>query len=333
MIISRTPIRISFFGGGSDYEAWCKEHKGSTLSTTINRYCYIQVRHLPSFFAHRYRIVYSEKEDVDSLEEIKHPLVREVLRDMKLDNERIEIVHTSDIPSMSGLGTSSSFTVGLINSLYALKDKMIEKKKLALEAIRIEHNIEESGYQDQLAAAFGGFNKIDFVYRNNQQEFDVNPITINKYKLHKLESSLLLFYTGFTRKASDIAKEQIKNTPNKTNELKRMVEMVDESIDILNSNNKDFIYQFGILLDESWQIKRSLSDKITNSKIDEIYKKGIGAGAIGGKLIGAGGGGCLLFCVETENQNNIKQKMKELGLIEIEFKFSNERSKIIYYDP
>lgn len=329
MIISRTPIRISFLGGGSDYDVWCKKYKGSVLSTTINKYLYIQVRHLPSFFRSRYRIVYSEKEDVDNLEEIRHPLVRETLRDMKLGNESIEVVHTSDIPSMSGLGTSSSFTVGLLNSLYALKDKMIDKKKLALEAIRIEHNIEESGYQDQIAAAYGGFNRLEF----NKMGFGVYPITINKDRILELEKSLMLFYTGFSRKASDIAKEQIRNTHNKTNELKRMVEMVYEAIDILNNDEKDFIHKFGELLDESWQIKRTLSNKITNQEIDNIYNSGINAGAIGGKILGAGGGGCMLFCAKPGDQDNVKQKMKELGLLEIEFKFENEGSKIIYYNP
>lgn len=332
MIISRSPFRISFVGGGSDYPAYYKNgNTGAVLSTTIDKYCYIQCRHLPLLFKNNYRIVYSEKEDVDNIDQIDHPSARECLRFMNMNTQRVEIIHTADVQSMSGLGTSSAYTVGLLNGLYALNGKLISKRKLAENAIHVEQNmiLESVGSQDQIAAAFGGFNKIEF----NKDGFDIYPITINREKLNILQDSLMLFYTGFSRKASEIAKEQIKNTPNKMRELKRMTEMVDEVIDILNGNNKDFISDFGILLDESWQIKRTLSNKITNPEIDEIYKTALDTGAIAGKLLGAGGGGTLLFVAEPKFQQNLLRIMEQKNLINIPFKFSNDGSKIIYYEP
>lgn len=333
MIISKTPFRISLFGGGSDYPIYYRENPGAVLSTSIDKFCYVQCRYLPSIFKHNYRIIYSEKEDVCDINQIDHPSVRECLRFMNMEKQRVEIIHTSDIQSMSGLGTSSAFTVGLLKGLYALNRKLISKKELAENAIHVEQDMvqENVGSQDQIIASYGGFNKIEF----NDKGFSVNPMTISKNTLHELENSLLLFYTGFSRKASEIAKEQIKNTHNKIEELKRMRKMVYCAMDILNRNDErnDFVYRFGTLLDESWKIKRTLSSKITNEEIDNIYENAIETGAIGGKLAGAGGGGCLLLCVKPEDQNNVIEKMRKLGLIEIPFKFSNEGSRIIYYDP
>lgn len=339
MIITRTPFRVSMFGGGSDYPAYYlnnylnnnNQTKGAVLSTTIDKYCYIQCRFLPEIFKHKYRIIYSEKEDVDSIEQIDHPSARECLRFMNMNDKRVEIIHTSDIQAMSGLGTSSAYTVGLLNGLYALNGKLISKKELAENSIQVEQEMikENIGSQDQVACTFGGFNKIEFTNRG----FRVYPITIDKNKLNILQENLLLFYTGMFRKASEIAKEQIKNTPNKVKEIKRMVEMVDEAIDILNNGENDYIEEFGKLFNESWMIKKSLSNIISNTQIDHIYNKAIGAGAIGGKLLGAGGGGCMLFVIEPDKQQHLIQVMEKLGLVNIKFKFENEGSRIIYYDP
>lgn len=328
MIISKTPFRISFFGGGTDYPVWYREHNGATLATSINKYCYITCRHLPPFFEHKHRIVYSITEQTNTISEIQHPAVREILNFMNIDRG-IEIHHDGDLPARTGLGSSSSFTVGLLNALYALKGKMITKRQLALDAINIEQNMikENVGSQDQTIAAYGGFNKIEF---GRDQEIHVQPVTLDSDKCQSLQNHLMLFFTGFSRTASEIAKEQVKNTPNKKNELNTMLEMVDEAISILNGKYSD-ITDFGRLLHKSWMIKRGLTDKISTSDIDKIYETAINSGAIGGKLLGAGGGGFMLFFVEPKFQPKVRKELK--NLLYVPFKFENLGSQIIYYDP
>lgn len=326
MIITRTPFRISFFGGGTDYPVWYKESGGVVLSTTINKYCYISCRYLPPFFDYKYRIRYSSREETRSIDEIKHPAVRECLNFSKID-KGIEMVHTSDIPAMSGIGSSSAFTVGFLHSLYALKGKIVTKRQLARETIHIEQNIlkENVGSQDQVAVAFGGFNKIEF---GGEREFYVYPITLTNGKVKLLQENLMLFFTGFPRNASNIAEEQIKKTPDKKKELQNMMKMVDEAVNILNRESDD-ITDFGKLLHESWQIKRGLTDKISTSKIDAIYETAIKAGAIGGKLLGAGGGGFILFFVPSERQPAVKERLKDL--LYVPFSFDTLGTQIILY--
>ena len=290
MIISRTPFRISFFGGGTDYPVFYEEKGGAVLSTSINKYCYIICRYLPPFFDHKYRIRYSLREETQTVAGIKHPSVRECLKHIDL-NHGVEIQHNADLPAMSGLGSSSAFTVGLLNALYALKGEMITKRQLALEAIRIEQDMikENVGSQDQAVAAFGGFNKIIF---GGSQKIVVSPMTIDHNKLDLLQGYLMLFFTGYPRNASEIAAEQIRRTPEKTFELMTMMEMVEEATNILNSSNGTLI-DFGKLLHETWKLKRSLTQNITTPFIDKIYESAMEAGAIGGKLLGAGGGGFM----------------------------------------
>ena len=326
MIITRTPFRISFFGGGSDYPIHFENHGGSVLSTTIDKYCYISVRYLPPFFEHKSRIVWSKLESVKHHDEIQHPSAREILKFLNID-KGVEIHHDADLPARSGLGSSSSFSVGLIHALNALNGKIITKRQLALDAVHIEQEKlkENVGCQDQTAAAFGGFNKIEF---GGHHKIAVHPISLSSGKLNLLQNNLMLFFTGLARTASDVAEEQIKNTRNKEYEIKSMAKMVDEAINILNSGD---IEDFGKLLHESWQIKKSLSSQISNSSIDEIYEAGLKSGAIGGKLLGAGNGGFILFFVKPELQNQVKEKLK--NLLYVPFKFENLGSQIIYYAP
>jgi D-glycero-alpha-D-manno-heptose-7-phosphate kinase len=329
MIISRTPFRISFFGGGTDYPVWYNEHGGAVLATSINKYCYITLRYLPPFFDYKYRIVYSKQETVKNVSEIKHPSVRETLRFMNWDDRGVEIHHDADLPARTGLGSSSAFTVCLLNALYALKGKMVTKRQLALDAIHVEQDRtkENVGSQDQTTAAFGGFNKIEF---GGGQHIQVQPITLNAEKIQLLQEHLMLFFTGFARTASEIAGEQIKKTPERKNELKRMSEMVDEAISILNGSSLD-ITDFGRLMHETWMIKRGLTNKITTPQIDKIYETAIKAGALGGKLLGAGGGGFILFFVAPEDQPKVKERLKDL--LYVPFSFESLGSQIIYYAP
>jgi D-glycero-alpha-D-manno-heptose-7-phosphate kinase len=327
MIISRTPFRVSFFGGGTDYNSWFQDHNGAVLATTIDKYCYISCRYLPPFFEHKSRIIYSKMEHMNkSIDEIDHPSVREVLRFLKI-HEGVEIHHDGDLPARTGLGSSSSFTVGLLNSLHALKGKMVAKETLAREAIHVEQDMikENIGCQDQMLAAYGGFNLIEFGGTNHLR---VQPVTIPPAKLNILQDHLMLFFTGFSRTASAVAETQIKNIPQKKAELSRMHEMVQEAIEVLNG--KDLL-KFGRLLDESWQLKRSLSDKISNAHIDDLYATAIKAGAVGGKLLGAGGGGFVLLFVEPSSQDKIRQALK--NLLEVPIKFENLGSQIIFYQP
>ena len=326
MIITRTPFRISFFGGGTDYPVYYKEHGGAVLSSSINKYCYINCRYLPPFFDYKYRIRYAKREETKSISEIRHPTVRECLKliDVK---KGIEMVHTSDIPARSGIGSSSSFTVGFLNALYALQGKMTTKRHLAREAIQVEQikANESVGSQDQVVAAFGGLNKIEF---GGEREFFVNPITILEEKKNILQDNLLLFFTGFHRTASEIAGEQIRLTPQKTQELNKMKGFVSEACSILNGSFKS-MDDFGKLLHESWMIKKGLTDLISNAAIDDIYETALSAGALGGKLCGAGGGGFILFYVPLEKQQKVKEKLK--GLLHVPFIFDNLGSQVIMY--
>ncbi|MBI2288074.1 MAG: kinase [Chloroflexi bacterium] len=333
MIISRTPFRISFFGGGTDYPAFYEENGGAVLSTSINKYCYITCRYLPPFpfFEYKYRIRYTKREETYTIAEIQHPSVRECLNFVDLDNRGVEIQHNADLPAMSGLGSSSAFTVGLLQALYALKGKMTTKRQIALDAIHIEQDIikENVGSQDQTTSAFGGFNKIEF---GGPQKITVYPVTIKPEKLEHLQNHLMLIFTGLPRNtnASDIAGEQIKRTPEKKAELKAMKAMVEEAINILD-DSRDRLTDFGKLLHESWQIKRSLTPHITNPSIDEIYETGMRAGASGGKLLGAGGGGFILFFVRPELQPKVKEKLGKL--LRVPFSFESLGTQIIYYAP
>ncbi len=326
MIISRTPFRVSFFGGGTDYPAWYQGHKGAVLATTIDKYCYITCRYLPPFFEHKSRIIYSVTEHVKKVDEIDHPSVREVLKFLNI-HEGIEIHHDGDLPARTGLGSSSSFTVGLLNSLYALKGTIPTKEQLAMEAIHVEQDLikENVGCQDQTLAAYGGFNFIEFGGPNHLQ---VRMVTVGPDRLRELQSHLMMFFTGFSRTASEIAAHQIKNTPHKTQELNEIYAMATQALDVLKTGN---ILDFGQLLHEGWKLKRSLSEKISTPHIDEIYNAAREAGAQGGKLLGAGGGGFVLIFASPQVQPHIRARLK--NLLEIPFKFETLGSQIIFYQP
>jgi D-glycero-alpha-D-manno-heptose-7-phosphate kinase len=328
MIISRTPFRISLFGGGTDYPAWFKEHGGSVIGTTIDKYCYLSVRRLPPFFEHKSKIVYSKVELVKNVNEIEHPAVRGVLTDMKID-DGLEIHHDADLPARSGLGSSSSFTVGLLNALYALDSRMMSKRELGREAIRIEQDVmkEDVGCQDQIWAAYGGFNRIDFHPDGN---FSVAPFILSASRRAELQQSLMLFFTGFSRFASDFAQDQIKNMNNRKNQLRMIRSLVDSAADIL-LDPKAPIRELGELLHQSWQIKRELADRVSNSQIDEIYDAARGAGATGGKLLGAGGGGFMVLVVDPEKRAQVRERLKKL--IAVNVGFDTEGSKIVIYQP
>jgi D-glycero-alpha-D-manno-heptose-7-phosphate kinase len=327
MIISRTPFRISFFGGGTDYPVWYRENSGAVLATTFDKYCYITCRCLPPFFEHKHRIVYSQAELVRDIDEIRHPAVRETLRFMGI-SDGVEIHHDGDLPARTGLGSSSSFTVGLLNALYALKGVMPSKMQLAQEAIHIEQEVlkENVGCQDQVLAAFGGFCRVDF---SGEKNIDIKRITISQSRLEALQHHLMLFFTGFSRTASEIAGEQIKQTPARKRELTQMLHMVDEAINILNSDGD--ILDFGKLLHENWQLKRSLTDKISTPYTDFLYETAIKAGASGGKLLGAGGGGFMLFFVKPELQDTVYKAMG--NVLHVPFRFESAGSQIIFYEP
>lgn len=327
MVISRTPFRISFFGGGTDYPAWYKKNGGAVLATTINKYCYISCRHLPPFFEHKSRIIWSKMEYIRNISEIQHPSVRECLRFMKID-KGVEIHHDGDLPARTGMGSSSAFTVGLLHALYALKGIMPTKRQLALDAIYLEQQVmkENVGSQDQALAAFGGFNLIEF---GGKRHLQVQPVTVNSERLELFKSHLMLFFTGFSRTASEIAAEQVKKTPYKQKELKLMFEMVNRALEILNSNSD--LSEFGKLLHENWQIKRSLSQKISTPLIDEIYSNARRTGALGGKLLGAGGGGFILLFAKPEVQPKIRERLRKF--LYVPFRFENLGSQIIFYSP
>jgi D-glycero-alpha-D-manno-heptose-7-phosphate kinase len=326
MIISRTPYRISFFGGGTDYPAWYRKHGGQVLATTIDKYSYITCRYLPPFFEHRFCLMYSKTEHCQSVAEIQHPAIREVLTYLNM-GRGLEIHHDGDLPARSGMGSSSAFTVGLLHAVYALKGHMASKKQLALESIHLEQERlkETVGSQDQVQAAFGGFNHVTFLPNG---EVSVRPVTVSPQRLQELNSHLMLFYTGIKRTASNIAETYVNGIEERKRQLRIMKDLVDESIAVLNSDQD--ITAFGELLHEAWQAKCSLSPHVTNGQVNELYEQAIQAGAVGGKLTGAGGGGFLLLFVEPERQQQVRERLK--GLICVPFKFEFSGSQIIFCD-
>lgn len=328
MIISKTPFRISFFGGGSDLPNWYKKFGGSIISTTIDKYCYISLRELPPFFQHKHRIVYSKVENIIKIKDIKHPAVRAIFTKYKVKNG-LEMHHDGDLPARSGLGTSSSFCVGLINTLYALNKEFISQKELANEAIYVEQKLlkETVGVQDQIAAAFGGFNRIN-IFKDGT--FEVEPITISLQRLKLLQNNLLLFFTGISRYSSDISKDFVLNNSKNISNISKIISFVDEAQSIL-VNQKMNLDDFGLLLNDSWMIKKQLSESISNEYIDEIYSKAINAGALGGKILGAGGGGFILFYANQSQHKKIRSVLK--SLVEVPFMFENSGSNIVLNNP
>lgn len=327
MIITRTPFRISFFGGGTDYPDWYNNNGGMVLSTSIDKYCYIVCRYLPPFFDYNFRIRYRLLEEVKNVEEIQHPSVRECLRFFRFTQKNgVEIQHNADLPAMSGLGSSSAFTVGLLHALYALRGKMVAKRQLASEAILVEQKMiqENVGSQDQVATSFGGFNKIIF----NKQGFEVNPMVINQRKSSELQDNLMLFFVGFPRSASEIAAEQVKNISANQRALSDLVGIVERACAVL-SDGGDNLQEFGKLLHENWLIKRSLAGNITNKTIDDIYAAALGAGATGGKLLGAGSGGFMLIFAKPSLHQRIREVLK--NLLYVPFHFEQLGSQIIFY--
>jgi len=326
MVITRTPFRISFFGGGTDYPVHYRKHGGSVLSTTIDKYCYIHVRYLPPLWEHNYRIRYTDREETMHIHEIRHPSVRACLDDLGFHRHRLEIQHNSDLPATAGLGASSSFTTGLIQALHALRGNALSKEELARESIRTEQEVmkEHIGSQDQVAVAYGGFNRIDF---SSSGEIRVSPVSAAPGTLDALESRLLLVFSGQHRIASHIAKEQIENSHTKEVELSRMHEMVHEGENMLSSG-VGRLDDFGRLLHESWQIKRTLTSKITNQEIDGMYETARRAGALGGKVLGAGGGGFMLFYAPPDRVADVKSALAPRPVIP--FRFDDSGSTVIY---
>lgn len=327
MIVSRTPHRISFFGGGTDYPDYYLEHGGKALGVAIDKYSYLNVRKLPPFFEHKHRIVYSKQENVSSIDEIVHPSVRETLKYLGVEYG-ISIHHDGDIPARSGMGSSSAFTVGLLNSMKALEGKMMSKKELARTAIHIEQDLikENVGSQDQTFAAYGGLNTIEFLQNG---EITVEPVIMNHERLVEFQGNLMLFFTGVSRIASGVLEEQIANTSVNVPNLNRMKDMVDEAHDILVSNAS--LNQFGELLNSTWALKKSLSSKVSNPEIDAMYDKAIQAGALGGKLLGAGSGGFMMFYVEKKYQDKVRAALSDY--LHIPFSFDFDGSKIVVYEP
>lgn len=323
MVITQTPFRMSFFGGGTDYEGFYKEHGGAVISTTFNKYCYVTIRNLPHFFEYSSQLVYSIIERVKTLDEIKHPLMRNAMKYMNMSD--IHMIYDADLPARSGLGTSSSFAVGMLNAMYAQKGKYADKRKLAEDAIYLERGLcaESGGIQDQIAAAFGGFNRIDFC----SEGFSVSPLIISRERKALLNENLMLFFTGFSRLSSEIASSQVKATKNKVAQLKEMLSLVDDAEKILVSGRD--LNEFGKLLDYTWKLKRGITDKISTNSIDEMYKRAINAGAVGGKLLGAGGGGFFVFYVEKDKQQSVKNALK--GFMHVPFEFEDSGTKINYY--
>lgn len=327
MTITKTPFRMSFFGGGTDIEEYFKENSGAVLSTTFDKYCYVTVRHLPRFFNYKTHLTYSKMEYVNSYDEIQHPAIREAMK--MLDMHELRLTYDSDLPARSGLGTSSSFAVGMINAFYALKGRYADKKKLADKAIYLERVLcnEAGGWQDQIAASYGGFNRINF----GSDGYEVLPIIISPERKKLLNDNLLMFFTGFTRFSSDIQKVNAKSCPvDKKLILKKMYSLVDEAERILTDNKAD-LNDFGRLLDLTWKLKQQTGSSVSTDSINNLYKKGIEAGALGGKLLGAGGGGFLVFYAQSEKQEAVKKAMSDL--MYIPFRFETGGTQVIHYTP
>lgn len=317
---------MSFFGGGTDIPSFFNEYGGSVISTTFDKFCYVNVRHLPPFMPYMSELVHSKIERVNDFEEIEHPLIREAMR--LHDIHEIRLTYEGDLPARTGLGTSSTFAVGMLNAFCALKGKYMSKEMLAKEAIMLERNIlkEKGGWQDQIAAAYGGLNRIDF----KEGKFNVRPVIINPERKKKLDENLMLFYTGIQRFSSDIQANTFAKPKDKTKELLDMLALVDEAEKVLVDKNVD-LNEFGRLLDLTWKLKRGTGNKVSSSSIDSIYDRAIKAGAIGGKLLGAGGGGFLLFYVEKDKQDAVKRALEELMVVP--FSFEDEGATIIHYNP
>ncbi len=324
MIITKTPFRMSFFGGGTDFNGFFNEHGGAVLSTTFDKFAYVTVRKLPPFFDYKTHITYSKEEKVNETSQIVHPAIRNAMQWLNLDN--IRMTYEADLPARSGLGTSSSFAVGMLSAFYALKGQYADKRKLADDAIYLERTLcqESGGIQDQIAASFGGFNRINF----SRDGYSVNPLIMSSERKKDLNDHLMLFFTGFSRFSSDIQKGTEKSMKDKTKQLLEMYSLVDDAEKILVDKNTS-LDEFGKLLDYTWKLKRGISSGISTDSIDEQYSKAIDAGALGGKLLGAGGGGFLLFYVPLEKQEAVKKALE--GQMYVPFKFENEGTKVIYY--
>jgi len=326
MIITQTPFRMSFFGGGTDFSEFYNIYGGAVLSTTFDKYCYVTARHLPPFFEYKTHLTYSKTEFVNTNEEIKHPAIRNAMQ--WLNMHELRLTYESDLPARSGLGTSSSFAVGMLEAFYALQGKYANKRKLADDAIFLERSLckEAGGNQDQIAASFGGLNRINF----SREGYTVNPVIVSPERKKLLNEKLMLFFTGFSRFSSDIQKNTEISMKTKTDQLLEMYHLVDKAEQILVDKNKD-LDDFGILLDYSWKLKRGISLGISSESIDEQYQRAILAGALGGKILGAGGGGFLLFYVPLDKQSAVKDALNDL--LYVSFKFENDGTKIIFYNP
>ena len=326
MIISRTPFRLSFFGGGTDYPAWFKDHGGAVLATTINKYCYLNCRYLPPFFKHHTRVVYSKIENVETIDQIAHPAAREILRFLKIERG-VEIHHVGDLPARSGIGSSSAFTVGLLHALYALKGVMPNHARLAREGIQMEQEIlkEVVGCQDQVMTAYGGFNHVEFLPNG---DFSVHPMTLSAGRMQELNSHLMLFYTGIERATPAVPGSHVPNVNESKRQLRIIADLVNESISVLNSGD---LNEFGNLLHEGWMAKRSMSAQISNPGIDELYAAARSAGATGGKLTGAGGGGFLMLFVPSDRRKAVRERLSHL--IHVPFTFESGGSQIIFFEP
>lgn len=327
MILARAPYRLSFFGGGTDYPSWAREHGGAVLSTTIDKYCHVTIRHLPPFFAHRHRVVWSHVEAVNEIGEILHPAVREAMRMLDFeDGHGLEIHHQGDLPARAGMGSSSSFAVSLLQGLSAYRGSMIAKYDLARMAIELEQDRlgENVGSQDQVAAAFGGFNKIEF--RRNG-DIRVVPLTLPAGRLEELEERILLFFTGSSRLASDVAADVVANLPRKEKSLRRMYEMVDEAVSLLASDRD--LDEFGAAMDEAWELKRGLADRIASDTVADVYRRARKAGALGGKLLGAGGSGFMAFFVPPRRQDAVIRALN--GFLHVPFRFETEGASIVHF--
>ena len=325
MIITQTPFRMSFFGGGTDMENYFRENKGAVLSTTFDKYCYINVRHLPRFFDYSTELSYSKTERVTDINDIRHPLIKNAMQ--LLDMHEIRLTYEADLPARSGLGTSSSFAVGMLNAFYALKGKYADKRRLADQAIYLERVLcnEAGGWQDQIAASFGGLNRIIF----GPDGYEVLPIIISPERKQRLNQNLLMFFTGFTRFSAEIqaANNSVRNI-DRDKYLLEMYQLVDEAERVLTDKNTD-LDEFGRMLDHTWKLKRQTGSKVSTETIDELYDKGIKAGALGGKLLGAGGGGFLIFYVQDEHQESVRHAMRDL--LYIPFEFENGGTRVLYY--
>ena len=326
MIITKTPFRMSFFGGGTDMQEFFRDFGGAVLSTTFDKYCYVNVRHLPRFFDYSTELSYSKTERVTDIRDIHHPAIRNAMQ--MLNMHEIRLTYEADLPARPGLGTSSSFAVGMLNAFYALKGKYADKRKLADDAIYLERVLcnEAGGWQDQIAASFGGFNRINF----NESGYEVLPVIISPERKEELNNNLMMFFTGFTRFSSEVQIANAATKTDKTVQLREMLSLVDEAEHVLTDKSVQ-LSEFGRLLDHTWKLKRQTGSAVSTNSIDELYNMGMKAGATGGKLLGAGGGGFLVFYVEPEYQASVKAAMSEL--LYVPFKFENSGTRVIHYSP